>query len=466
MVQFKIRGPDDEWPTQPAYPVELQAPEAVSRYKTYTLTNYRQVPQVQAFLTEEQRFAIDVVARVLPFKTNSYAIDNLIRWDDVPGDPMFILNFPQREMLRPRHFDEIAALVRRGAPADEIKATANLIRLDLNPHPAGQMEHNVPELDGERLPGMQHKYRETVLFFPSNGQTCHAYCTFCFRWPQFVGMDGLKFAMRETERLVEYLRRHPDVSDVIITGGDPMVMSTSNLEAHIRPLLEAKLPGLRTIRIGTKALTYWPHRFTSDDDAASALRLFRDVRKAGINLSLMAHFNHPNELSTAVAAEAIERIKETGADIRTQGPLMRNINDNPDSWQRLWRRQVDLGCIPYYMFVARDTGAHDYFSVPLARALDVYREAFSSVSGICRTARGPVMSADPGKAQVLGVTEIAGEKVFALQLLQGRNPSWALRPFFAKYDEEATWLSDLRPALGEERFFWEEELSEMYGAGG
>ena len=443
---------------------EYGVPDGGPRYKAYTLGNFRNIRQVKEHLSEEQIFAIDVVARVLPFKTNSYVVDELIDWDDVPNDPIFVLNFPQKEMLEPRHFDEMAALVRRDAPKAEIDALANRIRLQLNPHPAGQMEHNVPEINGTKLTGMQHKYRETVLFFPSNGQTCHAYCTFCFRWPQFVGMDELKFAMRETELLVEYLRAHPEVSDVLFTGGDPMVMRTKNLERYIRPLLEAKLPNLRTIRIGTKALGYWPYRFTTDEDAEDVLRLFRDVSDAGIHLALMAHFNHGRELNTKAVEEAIRNIRETGAEIRTQSPLMRNINDDPKVWSEMWRRQVDLGCIPYYMFIARDTGAQEYFSVPLVRAWEIFREAYTSVSGICRTVRGPSMSADPGKVQVLGVSEIAGHKVLTLRMLQGRNPDWALRPFFAEYDESAVWLSDLRPAFGEREFFWERELQEAYSA--
>ncbi len=435
--------------------------EESPRYRSYTLHNFRELPQVQR-LSKKEQFAIEVVANVLPFKTNSYVVDELINWDDVPNDPIYVLNFPQKDMLRPRHYKEMAALVRRGADKTEIGAAANRIRLELNPHPAGQLDHNVPTLGKTRLTGMQHKYRETVLFFPSNGQTCHAYCTFCFRWPQFVGMDELKFAMRETELLVEYVRTHPEVSDVLFTGGDPMIMSTRNLARCILPLLEARLPNLRTIRIGTKSLGYWPYRFLTDDDADDVLELFRQVTASGVHLAFMAHFNHPRELSTDAVKAAIGRIKGTGAEIRTQSPLMRNINDSPEVWSDMWREQVRLGCIPYYMFLARDTGAQHYFSVPLVRAWEIFRDAFQTVSGVGRTVRGPSMSADPGKVEVLGVTKAGGKKVFALRMLQGRNPDWAMRPFFAKYDPKAIWLSDLRPAFGEQRFFFEEELEKRY----
>jgi L-lysine 2,3-aminomutase len=243
------------------------------RYCSYTLHNFRDLPQLELLSAEEQ-FAIEVVAQVLPFKTNNYVVEELINWDDVPQDPLFILNFPQREMLRSQHFEEIADLLRSGADKGEIREAVNRIRVQLNPHPAGQLEHNVPVLAGTRLTGMQHKYRETVLFFPSNGQTCHAYCTFCFRWPQFVGLDGLQFAMRETQLLVDYLRQHPEVTDVLFTGGDPMTMRARNLASYVEPLLDASLPSLRTIRIGSKALSYWPYRFLTDDDAEDLLNLF------------------------------------------------------------------------------------------------------------------------------------------------------------------------------------------------
>ena len=102
-------------------------------------------------------------------------------------------------------------------------------------------------LNGEILKGVQHKYRETMLFFPSQGQTCHAFCTFCFRWPQFTGIADYKFAMSEIEFVIEYIRQHPDISDILFTGGDPLFMKTKVLAGYIEALLEADLPHLKTI---------------------------------------------------------------------------------------------------------------------------------------------------------------------------------------------------------------------------
>jgi hypothetical protein len=115
------------------------------------------------------------------------------------------------------------------------------------------------------------------------------------------------------------------------------------------------------------------------------------------------------------------------------------------------------------MFVARDTGAKHFFEIPLALGQRIFRKAYQKVSGVCRTVRGPSMSAHAGKIQVLGVGE-AGSKVggkgFVMRFLQGRNPDWVGRPFFAKYDPKATWFDQLQPAFGEKEFFFENELND------
>ena len=429
--------------------------------KSYTLINFRTIPEIQQ-MSEEAQFEMEVVGNVLPFKTNNYVVEQLIDWSNIPNDPMYVLTFPQKGMLIPEHYDKMAHTLRSGADKKEIQKVANDIRLQLNPHPAGQMELNVPQLkDGTKLYGMQHKYDETCLFFPSQSQTCHAYCSFCFRWPQFVGMDEMKFAMREGEQLVQYLKEHPEISDVLFTGGDPMIMKASMFSVYTDALLDAKLPNLKTIRIGTKAVSYWPYKFLTDSDADETLKNFEKIVESGTHLAIMAHFNHLAELSTDPIKEAVKRIRKTGAEIRTQSPLLAHINDDANMWAKMWQKQVSLGCIPYYMFVVRDTGAQHYFGVPLVKAEKIFRSAFRQVSGLARTVRGPSMSATPGKVHVLGVSEINGQKVIVLHLLQGRESEWVGVPFFAKYDENAIWLDDLKPAFGE-KFFFEDDLKAKY----
>lgn len=425
------------------------------KYKVYNLHNFKSIPQLSN-LCDEDVEAIEVVGHVLPFKANNYVVDELIDWQNVPEDPIFTLTFPRREMISKANYQAVLSMMKRGMSRSDFKQEVNKIRMRLNPNPAGQA-HNVPMLEEIKLHGVQHKYRETVLFFPSQGQTCHAYCTFCFRWPQFTGINELKFAMKEANLLHRYLAQHKKATDILFTGGDPMTTTAKVLAGYIEPLLSKDFEHIRTIRIGSKSLAYWPYRYLTDKDADEVIRLFEKVVKAGKHLAFQAHFNHPVELSTNAVRQAIYRIKNAGAEIRTQSPLLRKINNHPAVWTEMWQKQIELGCIPYYMFLARDTGSKAFFEVPLEKAWDIYRKAYSHVSGVARTVRGPSMSAYPGKIHVVGITEVHGEKVFVLRFLQCRNQNLVGVPFFAKYDAKATWFDQLKPAFGEEEFFFEKD---------
>ena len=424
-------------------------------FRAYSAKHLDQLT-ARAGLSDAERLAVRAVATVLPFRTNDYVIESLIDWSAAPDDPIYRLVFPQADMLPPEDVGPIAAMLTRNAPDREIQAAAHSVRMRLNPHPAGQLALNVPDFSDEPLPGVQHKYPETVLVFPKQGQTCHAYCTYCFRWAQFIGEPDLKMATDDMTRVTSYLQAHPEATSVLITGGDPMIMGAAVLRRYIEPLLQPGLEHIESIRIGTKSLAYWPQRFLTDPDADDTLRLFEEVGAAGKTLALMAHFTHPRELDPRPVSRAISRIQSTGAVIRTQAPLIRSINDDAACWSQMWRTQLRLGLVPYYMFVERDTGPQDYFAVPLARGYQVFRDAYRCVSGLARTVRGPSMSATPGKVCVDGVTELAGQRVFVLHMIQARDPDLVGKPFFARFDPDATWLSDLVPAFAD-RFPWDPE---------
>lgn len=429
--------------------------EAATRnYKAYTNRNLDKIKQFEK-LPDEILTAIQVVSRVLPFRASNYVINELIDWDNIPEDPIFQLVFPQPGMLKPDAYNQIKTLVETNAPDAQIDSVVRSVQDTMNPHPAGQMEMNVPVENGKRYEGMQHKYNETVLFFPTQGQSCHAYCTYCFRWAQFVGHDDFRFATKDIDSLIEYIENHPEVTDVLITGGDPLIMSSKLVRRYVEPLIRKKPGNLKSIRFGTKVPAYWPYRFLTDKDSDDLISLFEEVVKSGLHLAIMVHFSHNRELETAAAERALLRLSGTGAQVRCQAPLVKHINDDPEIWAAMWKKQVALQAIPYYMFVERDTGPKEYFNVSLSEAYRIFSEAYRNVSGLCRTVRGPSMSATPGKVLVDGITEIAGEKVFALKFIQGRNPEWVNHLFFAKYDENVYWLDGLKPAFGEEKFFFE-----------
>jgi KamA family protein len=437
------------------------APAAGRRFRAYT-AKHLDALTMRAGLGAADQLAVRAVGAVLPFRTNAYVVEELIDWAAAPDDPIYRLVFPQADMLPAADVQHISALLAEGAAEPEIKAAAHQVRMRLNPHPAGQLALNIPDLGDEPLPGVQHKYPETVLIFPKQGQTCHAYCAYCFRWAQFVDEPELKMATTDVDRVMHYLRQHHEVTSVLITGGDPMIMGAPVLRRYIEPLLGPGMEHIESIRIGSKALAYWPQRFVTDPDADDTLRLFEQVVASGRALAFMAHFSHPRELEPPLVAEAVRRIRSAGGVVRTQAPLIRTINDDPATWAAMWRAQVRLGMVPYYMFVERDTGPQDYFAVPLARGYSIFRRAYRQVSGLCRTVRGPSMSATPGKVCIDGIAEVAGQQVYVLHMIQARDPSLVGKPFFARYDPDATWISDLEPAFAA-RFPFESDPEELPG---
>ena len=422
-----------------------------TRFRPYDLNQLGELGVLDR-MPPEVRFEFDIVSAVLPFRVNRHVVDELIDWSRVPDDPIYKSLFPNRDMLPDWAFERVAKEVSESGDPLRLKMVIGDVRRALNPHPGGQTTHNVARLGDEPIPGLQHKYAQTVLFFPPQAQTCHSYCAYCFRWAQFTGKET-RMQTRGVDQLHRYLEQHSEVSDLLMTGGDPMVMKTGRLSEYLLPLCRPEYAHIRNIRLGTKSLTFWPQRFVTDTDADDLLRLLETLVKAGKHVAVMAHVSHWQEMEPVIFAQAVARIRRTGAVIRSQSPLLAHVNDTPEIWSRMWKDQVHLGIVPYYMFVERDTGANRYFELPLVRAWEIYRDALAQVSGLARTARGPVMSCHPGKVEIQGTTQIGDEKVFVLRFIQSRNPSRVQQPFFAKFDSNASWYEQLEPAFGNDAWF-------------
>lgn len=415
------------------------------RYLTYNAKTFRNIEYMR-YLPEEVKREIEIVSKVIPFKSNNYVVDYLIDWENYENDPIYILTFPNKNMLHENQYERVKRAVDQNLSEDELYEVVNSVRLEMNPHPAQQLT-NIPQLNGEKLPGVQHKYRDIVLFFPTQGQSCHAHCTFCFRWPQFTKQLDLQFSMREIDKVIEYIREHEFVHELLFTGGDPMIMSPAVLSGYVDKVIDAKIPNLDTIRFGTKALTYWPFTFlpSYNEEAEEMLNMFRRITDSGMHLSIMAHFNHPVELENEALQEAIANIRETGAQIRTQAPVLNHINNSSQLWADMWTKQVNLGLVPYYMFIERETGPYEYFQVPLAEVYNIYSEAIRLTGSLAKTVTAPVMSAAKGKVQILGVVDnpLDGKKYFILQYARHRDYSKTFKPFLVEYDEKATWVDQL-----------------------
>jgi KamA family protein len=400
------------------------------------------------------------VACIYPFKATQHSL-NLIDWDNYESDSVFHLVFPQPEMLSA---EEIAKLI-EAEKNDDLEKVVQAIRQTKNPNPANQ-ELNRPVLtypNGRKIiiEGMQHKYIQTTLVFPKPAQVCFSNCQYCFRAPQLWGSEDM-FVEESPAVMLDYFKYHNEVTDVLFTGGDPAKMTAEQLSEYIDPLLGPDYEHIQNIRMGTKALTFLPQRFLSMPDSDDFIMLLEKAVKSGKSVNIMAHFSSLNELAHPDTEKAIKRIRETGATIRSQTPLMKHINADADVLAAKWKKEVKLGVVPYYLFIARDTGPQEYYEVSLADAYTIYSEAREKVSGLCHTLRGPSMSASPGKVAVIGMPVIKGEKVFALKFLQARNFKWQEELFFAKYDPKAFWLDDLKPAFGEKEFFYEAELKQIY----
>ena len=226
---------------------QLSQPRVTATYDRFRPLTHRNLEEICSNHNIDPALyaEMNTMAQVLPFRVNQYVLNEVIDWEQAPDDPMFQLLFPNRRMLPEGEFEQLHALITRQAPKLEINARVAAIRALLNPHPAGQMELNVPGAEDADMGGIQHKYRETVLFFPAQGQTYHSYCSFCFRWAQFIGDKDLRFSSGNVDELLEHLRAHPEVTDVLITGGAPMVMKTSHLRAYIEPLLAPEFKHIR-----------------------------------------------------------------------------------------------------------------------------------------------------------------------------------------------------------------------------
>jgi L-lysine 2,3-aminomutase len=287
-----------------------------------------------------------VVSAVLPFKVSSYVSDELIDWNRAPEDPIYRLTFPHRDMLETEHFELVEEAVLAG-DKEGIRQAVAKVQYALNPHPSNQLSMNVPQDNDLDAWGLQHKYPETLLVFPRQGQTCHSYCGYCFRWAQFVDRPELKQAVPGPETMTSYLNGHPEITDVLLTGGDPLVMRTDLLASYLEPLLEPGREHVETIRIGTKALSFWPYRLLAGSEADSLLRLLERLTAAGKHVAMMLHLSHAAELRTDAARAALSRLASTGAVLRAQAPVVRHVNDDAHIWAELWQTEVRNGVVPY-----------------------------------------------------------------------------------------------------------------------
>jgi lysine 2,3-aminomutase len=247
------------------------------------------------------------------------------------------------------------------------------------------------EKDYTKLRGLQHKYQQTGLLLLSD--VCGGICRFCFRKRLFVNKE--RETMEDVSYGMEYIRSHPEITDVLLTGGDPLILETSCLEKILKELRE--IPHVDIIRIGSKMPAYNPFRILNDPRLLEIFSRFSNVEK---RIYLMAHFNHPNEL-TSHSMQALEQLHDAGVIVVNQTPLLNEVNSIPDTLITLFRRLSFAGVPPYYVFQCRPSLGNRLFQLPVEQSYQVIQQAWQACSGLAKRARF-VMSHATGKIEVVG----------------------------------------------------------------
>jgi len=369
------------------------------------------------YLSEEQKETFNVLSSIFHFKTNNHVLENFIDWDNLENDPMYAMVFPRKEMIPIEDYVQLSSMFRMGYSHDDLQFLLKDVWQKVQPR-LNFSKTSIPTKDGKIVEGIAQIFTKQLSLSPlPMTRTCHSYCTYCFRWIMFDDSDFQNnVSYSDPEMPVEYLKKHPEITDVLFTGADPLTLSANILRKYIEPVLN--IDTVKVIRLSSKSLSYWPYRYTTDNDAKELLRLFEDITKRGKHLNFCAHVTHARELQNSEAEKAIKNIISTGAVIRCQGPIIKGVNDSPEALSDLWNREIELGLIPYYAFIEADHNAESCFKIPMARTLEIFKEAQKRTTALARTVRGPVFMNDVHRILLDGTLEINNEKFFVLKSLQ------------------------------------------------
>lgn len=358
---------------------------------------YYQDIQAIEQLTPQQREALAAVTGQFAFRANDYYL-SLIDWDD-PADPVRRIIIPD---------------------TDELEDWG---RLD----PSDEEAYTV-------LPGLEHKYPSTALLLVSN--VCEGICRYCFRKRVFI--DPKKEELQDVTAAIAYIASHPEITNVLLTGGDPLVLATSKLEQVISAL--RKIEHVQIIRIGTRMPVFNPYRILDDPSLAAMISQYSLPEK---RIYVMTHFCHPNELTEAACAGA-DRLLRAGAILTNQCPLIRGVNDDADTLATLLRRLSFAGIVPYYLFQCRPALGNRAYTVPIEEGYAIYETAKAQVSGLAKRVRF-VMSHATGKMEILART---ATKVF-FKYHRAADPAESGKVLVCESNPAACWLDDYDEILRE-----------------
>lgn len=356
-------------------------------------------------LSENERKSLREVTEKFAFRSNEYYL-SLIDWDD-PDDPIRKIIIPD-----PRELEEWGEL-------------------------DASQEKNYTV-----APGIQHKYSQTALFLAVD--VCGSFCRFCFRKRLF--MNDVDEIARDFSSGLNYIKNHPEITNVLLTGGDPLILATRKLEDLISRIRE--IDHVRIIRIGSKMVAFNPYRILNDPELPDMIRRYSSPEK---RIYIMAHFNHPREISPQ-AMEALEILRDAGAIIVNQTPLLRGINSEPQVLAELFRKLSFIGVPPYYVFQCRPTLGNHLFEMPVEEAYEIFEKAKTACSGLAKRARF-VMSHASGKIEVVGKTENA----IYFKYHQAADPLDMGRFMVFASNPDAYWFDDYTELMDDYRISGDED---------
>jgi lysine 2,3-aminomutase len=328
-----------------------------------------------------------------------------------------------------------ASLIDWDDPADPIMrmAVPNSAEMDLS----GSYDTG-GEAQSTRMPGLQHKYSETALILATN--RCAMYCRHCFR-KRLVGLPTEEVLKRFGDA-ARYIEEHTEIKNVLISGGDPLILPTPVLERFLRRLSE--IPHVEFVRVGSRTPITLPSRILSDDTLLGVLRRYNRPER---QLYVVTQCNHPAEI-TPVSIRAIGRILNQGICILNQTVLLRGVNDDPGTLAQLLSRLTAIGVSPYYVFQCRPVKrVKRFFQIPLEDGYRIVESAKAMLPGPAKRFRY-VMSHRTGKVEVLA---IMGDEVY-FKYHQARDRRNLGLTFKRKLKPGAGWLDEFeRPETAPDR---------------
>jgi lysine 2,3-aminomutase len=349
-----------------------------------------------ADLSTKEKEQLEQVVQIHPMRVSPYYL-SLIKWND-PNDPIKKMAVPSLEELN----------------LEGVYDTSG-------------------EAENTKMPGLQHKYSETALILATN--RCATYCRHCFR-KRLVGLPTEEIVKR-FEDAADYIAKHEEINNVLISGGDPFVLSNQVIAKFLETL--SKIDHLGFIRFGSRTPVTLPSRL-NDPELLAVLKKYSQIDR---RLYVVTQFNHPQEI-TPQSISAVNNLLKAGVLLSNQTVLLRGVNDNPKTLATLMNRLVSIGVTPYYVFQCRPVKrVKTHFQVPICEGVEIVERAKADCNGHSKRFKY-IMSHKTGKIEILGI--LNGEIYFKYHEAKNRQNLGVM--FKRRVDEKAGWLDDFSSTDG------------------